>query len=40
MKRYISILVVALVALFTATSCQLDSGTTPRPNKANQLLWN
>lgn len=39
MRKYISILVVALVALFTATSCQLESGTEPNPNKANQLLW-
>jgi len=40
MRRYISICVVALVAMFAATSCQLDSGTTPRPNRASQLLWN
>lgn len=40
MRRYFSILIVALVALFTATSCQLEGGTTPRPNRANQLLWN
>ncbi len=39
MRRYFSILVVALVALFMATSCQLESGTEPNPNKANQLLW-
>ena len=39
MRKYISILVVALVALFMATSCQLESGTEPNPNKANQLLW-
>ena len=39
MKKYISILVVALVALF-ATSCELSSGTEPNPNKANTLLWN
>lgn len=39
MRKYISILVVALVAIFMATSCQLESGTEPNPNKANQLLW-
>ena len=39
MKKYISILAVALVALF-ATSCELSSGTEPNPNKANTLLWN
>ena len=39
MRKYIPILVVAFVALFMATSCQLESGTEPNPNKANQLLW-
>ena len=39
MRKYISILVVALVAIFMATSCQLESGTEPNPNKANQILW-
>ena len=39
MKKYISILVVALVALF-ATSCQLSSGTDPNPNRKYNLLWN
>lgn len=39
MRKYISILVVALAALF-ATSCELSSGTEPKPNKANTLLWN
>lgn len=39
MRKYISILAVALVAMF-ATSCQLEGGTTPDPNKANRLLWN
>lgn len=38
MRNYISILMVALVAL-CATSCQLEGGTTPNPNKANNLLW-
>lgn len=38
MRKYISIIVVALVALF-ATSCELASGTEPNPNKANKLLW-
>lgn len=39
MRRYISIFVVALVAMFVATSCQLDSGSEPQPNRANRLLW-
>ena len=39
MKKYISILVVALVALF-ATSCQLSGGTDPNPNRKYNLLWN
>lgn len=39
MRRYFSILIVALVAIFTTTSCQLESGTEPNPNRANQLLW-
>lgn len=39
MRRYFSIFVVALVALFTATSCQLESGTEPDLNRANNLLW-
>lgn len=39
MRKYISILVVALVAIFMATSCQLESGTEPNTNKANQILW-
>lgn len=38
MRKYISILAVALVALFT-TSCELESGTEPNPNRANDLLW-
>lgn len=39
MRRYFSILVVALMALFTATSCQLEEGTEPDHNRANRLLW-
>lgn len=39
MRRYFSIFVVALVALFTATSCQLEGGTEPDLNRANRLLW-
>ncbi len=39
MRRYFSTFVVALVALFTATSCQLESGTEPDLNRANNLLW-
>jgi hypothetical protein len=38
MRRYISIMAVVLMALF-ATSCELESGTTPNPDKANLLLW-
>ena len=39
MRKYISILTIALAALF-ATSCELEGGTTPNRNKANDLLWN
>ena len=39
MRKYISIVVVALAAMFMATSCELGSGTDPNPNRANQLLW-
>ena len=39
MRKYISIVAVALVAMFMATSCKLESGTEPNPNRANQLLW-
>lgn len=39
MRRYFSIFVVALVALFTATSCQLEGGTEPDLNRANRMLW-
>ncbi len=39
MRNYFSILMVALVALFSATSCQLEEGTEPNPNRANRLLW-
>lgn len=39
MKKYISILAVALVALF-ATSCKLEDGSESNPNRANNLLWN
>ncbi len=40
MRKYISILAVALAALFVATSCEFSSGTDPDTNKANRLLWN
>lgn len=39
MRRYISIFMVALVAMFVATSCRLDSGSEPRPDRAYRLLW-
>ena len=40
MRNYISMIMVALVAMFVATSCELESGTEPNPSRANQLLWN
>lgn len=40
MRKYISILAIALAALFVATSCEFSSGTDPDTNKANRLLWN
>ena len=39
MRRYISIFVVALVAIFAATSCQLSGGTEPDTQRANRMLW-
>ena len=39
MRNYISMIMVALVAMFVATSCELESGTEPNPSRANQLLW-
>ena len=39
MRKYISIVVVALVAMFMATSCQLGNGSEPNANRANQMLW-
>ncbi|MBR2859471.1 MAG: hypothetical protein IKB90_05220, partial [Alistipes sp.] len=39
MRKYISMILVALVAMVAASSCQLDSGDTPNPNRANNLLW-
>ena len=39
MRKIFSVVVVALVTLFAATSCELTSGTDPNPNRANQLLW-
>ena len=38
MKKYFSIFAVVLMAL-VATSCELNDGTSPDPNKANKLLW-
>lgn len=40
MRKYISILAIALAALFVATSCHLEGGSDSNPNKANNLLWN
>ena len=39
MKKIFSMFMVALVALLVATSCEFSSGTTPNPNRANELLW-
>ena len=39
MRKIFSMIMVALVALCVATSCELASGTDPNPNKANNLLW-
>ena len=39
MRKIFSMIMVALVALFATTSCQLSSGTDPNPNRANNLLW-
>ena len=40
MRKIFSMIMVALAALFVATSCELASGTDPNPNRANNLLWN
>lgn len=39
MRKIFSMMMVALVALFATTSCKLNSGTDPNPNRANSLLW-
>ena len=39
MRKIFSMIMVALAALFVATSCELASGTDPNPNRKNQLLW-
>ena len=39
MRKIFSMIMVALVALFVATSCELASGTDPNPNRKNTLLW-
>ena len=39
MRKYISMIMVALAALFVTTSCELASGTDPNPNRKDQLLW-
>ena len=38
MRNFIKTL-VALVALLVATSCEFNGGTSPNPNRANELLW-
>jgi hypothetical protein len=39
MRKIFSMIMVALVALFVATSCELASGTDPNPNRKDNLLW-
>ena len=39
MRKIFSMIMVALVALCVATSCKLESGNTPDPDRANNLLW-
>ena len=39
MRKYISFFAL-LVATFAITSCELEGGTEPNPNRANQNLWN
>ena len=39
MRKIFSMIMVALVALCVATSCKLESGNTPNPDRANNLLW-
>ena len=39
MRKIFSMIMVALVALFVATSCKLDNGTEPDIDRAKNLLW-
>jgi hypothetical protein len=39
MRKYISFFAL-LVATFAITSCELEGGSEPNPNRANQNLWN
>ena len=39
MRKIFSMIMVALAALFVATSCELASGTDPNPNRKDILLW-
>ena len=39
MRKIFSMIMVALAALFVATSCELASGTDPNPNRKDNLLW-
>ena len=39
MRKIFSMIMVALVALFVATSCKIGEGSNPDPDRANNLLW-
>ena len=39
MRKIFSMIMVALMALFVATSCKLDNGTEPDIDRAKNLLW-
>ena len=39
MRKIFSMIMVALVALFVTSSCKLENGNNPDPDRANNLLW-
>lgn len=39
MRKIFSMMMVALVAMFATTSCELSSGTDPNPKRKDNLLW-
>ena len=39
MRKIFSMIMVALMALFVATSCKIGEGSNPDPDRANNLLW-